>query len=132
LGCGRPATHEFKNLETGYQGVMCEEHSKALDVRDPEKFLKLDSAKDPATAELKREISNAYSRHKVEGHRIPERAVEANSRASLASDRHVEQMARQHEQVLARKWEQTVEPDPWLQPPPPPPPPPPEPPGYSR
>jgi hypothetical protein len=130
LGCGRAAAYEFKNLETGYQGVMCTEHAKALDVRDPAKFLGLPAANDEATTRLKQEISDAYSHHKLEGHRIPERTIETDSRGSLASVRHMEQMAQQHEQVLARRWDQTIGPDPWLRPPPPPPPPP-EPPGYS-
>jgi hypothetical protein len=49
FGCKNPATHTFKNLETGYQDVMCEQHAKALDVRDQSKFLRIPTAGDEAS-----------------------------------------------------------------------------------
>ena len=60
LGCGNPASYQFKNLETGYQGKLCTEHAKSLDVRDPDKFLRIPTANDEATTKLKHEISDAY------------------------------------------------------------------------
>jgi len=81
LGCGRPATFEFKNLETGYEDKLCTEHAKSLDARNPERFLSVrgvnDRAMSPADAasveKLKHEISDAYSRRQLQGQRIHER-----------------------------------------------------------
>jgi hypothetical protein len=111
LGRGRPAAYTFKNTETGYADEMCKEHSDALDARNQRKFIELDGPTlDPSKARLKQDLADAYSRHKLEGHRIPQRTIDG---ASLA-DGQMEEMARRREQLQARKWEQTIEPDPWV------------------
>jgi hypothetical protein len=113
LGCKQPATHTFKNLETGYQNVLCEQHAKTLDVRDQSKFLRLPSGQDEQSTKLKQEIADAYSHRKLEGHRLPQQTVDDRS-ASLVTDRQMDEIARQREEVRARKWEQSIERDPWL------------------
>jgi hypothetical protein len=112
FGCKNPATHTFKNLETGYQDVMCEQHAKALDVRDQSKFLRIPTAGDEASERLKREAADAYSHRKLEGHRLPQQTVDRS--ASLVTDRQMDEIARQREEARARKWEQSIERDPWL------------------
>jgi hypothetical protein len=116
LGCGRPAAYEFKNLENERPGVLCEEHGKALDVRDPQRFLRMSSATDQATARLKQEISDAYGRHQLSGHRIP---IEPRT---LVNEREVQQLAQQRETL---RWKHEAGIDRWDRPPP-------EPPGIAR
>jgi hypothetical protein len=112
LGCGRPAAYTFTNHENGYQDEMCREHSQALDARNKERFIELDGPSDAATMQRRREVADAYSRHKLEGHRIPpERTVDG---ASLVTERQMEEMARRREEIQARKWEQSIERDPWV------------------
>jgi hypothetical protein len=110
LGCGQPAAYTFTNHENGYQDEMCREHSQALG--DKEKFIELYGRSDPATMKRREELADAYSHHKLEGHRIsPERTIDG---ASLVTDRQMEEMARRREEVQARKWEQSIERDPWV------------------
>src|SRR5215213_7748505 len=101
LGCGRPAAYTFKNLETDYKEELCNTHAKALDVRNPEKFLRIPTANDEATTKLKQEISDAYGRHHVQGRRIPM----------------PDPLERSIERTLTRQPEKTIEPAPQREPP---------------
>ena len=123
LGCGQPAAFEFKNRENERQGVLCEEHGKALDVRDPQKFLQMRSATDETTKRLKQELSDAYGRHQLSGHRIP---IE---QPNFVKEKEVQQLAQQRETL---KWRHEAGIDRWDHPRDLPPPPPPEPPGIGR
>jgi hypothetical protein len=123
LCCSRPAAYEFKNLENGRQGVLCEDHGNALDVRDPQRFLRVRSATDENTARLKQEISDAYGRHQLSGHRI-----RIEPPPSLVNEQEAKQRVREHE---ALKWRHEAGIDRWDHPRDLPPPPPPEPPGVG-
>jgi hypothetical protein len=113
LGCGRRAAYTFTNHENGYADEMCKEHSDALDARNQKKFIEMGGPGDSAAMQQRRqELADAYSRHKLEGHRIPpERTVDG---ASLVTERQMEEMARRREEIQARKWEQSIERDPWV------------------
>jgi hypothetical protein len=121
--CNRPAAYEFKNLENGRQGLLCETHSNALDVRDPQRFLDVSSATDETTKRLKQELSDAYGRHQLSGHRIQ---IEPRT---LVNQLEVERLTRQREVV---EWKHEAGIDRWDHPRDLPPPPPPEPPGIGR
>jgi hypothetical protein len=122
--CSRPAAYEFKNLENGRQGLLCEAHGNALDVRDPQRFLQqISSPTDETTKRLKQELSDAYGRHQLSGHRI--RIEQPN----LVKEKEVQQLAQQRETV---KWRHEAGIDRWDHPRDLPPPPPPEPPGIGR
>jgi hypothetical protein len=121
--CSNPRAYEFRNLENDRRDVLCEDHGKALDVRSPDRFLRLDSAKDDATVKLKQEISDAYGRHQLLGHRIP---IEPKT---LVNERDNAELSRQREVV---EWKHDAGIDRWDHPRDLPPPPPPEPPGIGH
>jgi hypothetical protein len=112
-----------RTSKTGARVFYARRTAKALDVRDPQRFLQISSATDETTKRLKQELSDAYGRHQLSGHRIP---IEPRT---LVNEREVGSLSQQRE-VL--KWRHEAGIDRWDHPRDLPPPPPPEPPGIGR
>jgi len=109
--CRGPAEYWFKDLATGREGEMCKAHRDALDVGSPEKFMEV-GGDEELMAELVPEITGAYSRGELIGHRIPDRMVDDRS-MSLVSEQTQQQIEHLRDERLAQQWEKTVSEDPW-------------------
>ena len=110
-GCERRAEYWFKDLTTGREGEMCKPHRDALDVRNPGRFVEA-GGDEKLMAELVPEITGAYSRGELIGHRIADRMVDDRS-MSLVSEQTQQQVERLRDERLTQQWEQRVSEDPW-------------------